>query len=112
MTQIESLFSAIVQAGAFISAAAAIAAGVIMANVTRKFGSGILASGFKTISIGIFLIALGITMDAAQVYLELINNNQFTLIITGIREIFFVLGTYIIVIGSKRTGDKLENLTK
>lgn len=104
--------SVIVQAGAFISAFAAIAAGIIMAAVTKKFGTGILASGFKTISVGILLIAFGIIFDAAQVYLDVANNQQIIIIIIGLREIFFVAGTYTIVIGSKRTGDKLEALMK
>lgn len=112
MTDITQFLSLAVQAGAFISAFAAITAGIIMARVTKKFGTGILASGFKTISIGILLIAFGIIFDAAQVYLDPISNPQIITIIIGLREIFFVAGTYIIVIGSKRTGDKLENLTK
>lgn len=112
MTDMTQFLSVIVQAGAFISAFAAITAGIIMARVTKKFGTGILASGFKTISLGIFLIALGIIFDAVQVYLDLANNPQVITIIIGLREMFFVAGTYIIVIGSKRTGDKLETLTK
>ena len=112
MTDMTQFLSVIVQAGAFISAFAAIAAGIIMARVTKKFGTGILASGFKTISLGIFLIALGIIFDAVQVYLDLANNPQVITIIIGLREMFFVAGTYTIVIGSKRTGDKLETLTK
>ena len=35
--------SIIAQAGAFISVFAAISAGIIMAKVTKKFGTGILA---------------------------------------------------------------------
>lgn len=100
-----------VQAGAFISAFAAIAAGIIMTRVTKKFGTGILASGFKTISLGIFLIALGIVFDAVQVYFGSLSP-QIVIALTVLKEIFFVLGTYVIVIGSKRTGDKLESLTK
>ena len=112
MIDITNFPSIIVQAEAFISAFAAIVAGIIMARVTKKFGTGILASGFKTISLGIILIAFGIIFDAAQVYLDAANNPQIITIIIGLREIFFVAGTYIIVIGSKRTADKLEALTK
>src|SRR3990167_11309858 len=101
----------VVQAGAFISAFAAIAAGIIMTRVTKKFGTGILASGFKTISVGIFLIALGIIFDAAQIYFNMLNSDLIIVLI-GLKVIFFLIGTYIIVIGSKRTADKLENLTK
>jgi len=103
--------SIIAQAGAFISVFAAISAGIIMAKVTKKFGTGILASGFKTISVGIFLIALGIIFDAAQIYFNMLNSDLIVVLI-GLKVIFFLIGTYIIVIGSKRTADKLENLTK
>lgn len=105
-------FLAIIEAGSFISAFAAITAGVIMASVTRKFGTGMLASGFKSISIGVLFIALGIIFDAVQTYLQLSNNLTFIPILIGVKEVFFVIGTYIIVIGSKKTGDKLESLTK
>ncbi len=35
-----------------------------------------------------------------------------SVIVLLIKEAFFVAGTYIIVIGSKKTVDKLESLTK
>lgn len=111
MIDLEKLLTVVVQAGAFISAFAAIAAGILMARVTKKFGAGILVSGFRTISVGIFLVAIGIILDAAQVYLANITPQLITAIV-GLRQVFFVLGTYIIVIGSKNTKDKLESLTK
>jgi hypothetical protein len=84
--------------------------------VTKKFGTGILASGFKRISVGVFIIAGGIIIDAIQSYIAqapfLAN---FQTVVYGIilaKDVMFVLGTYVIVIGSKSTGDKLENLTK
>jgi hypothetical protein len=105
----------IIEAGAFISTMAALVAAVIMLRVTRKFGTGILASGFKSISFGVLFIALGIMVDAVQSYLQ-INSfsglEQFVTIILIIKLILYVIGTYTIVIGSKRTGDKLESLTK
>jgi hypothetical protein len=109
----QKLLTVIIQAGSFISAFAAIAAGILMANVTKKFGTGILASGFKTISIGVFFIAGGIIIDAINSYLQ-INNSGDTgsVIVLLIKYVFFIVGTYIIVIGSKKTGDKLESLTK
>lgn len=111
------LLTIAIQAGSFIAAFAAIAAGVLMFSVTKKFGTGILASGFKRISIGVLLIAGGIIIDAVQSYMtqaaELFMDLQsITLLIILVKDILFVLGTYIIVIGSKSTGDKLENLTK
>ena len=99
-----------VQVGAFISAFAGIAAGILMAAVTKKFSTGILASGFKSMGIGVFLIAFGIIFDAIQIYFQISTN--IGVAITILREILFVLGTYIIVIAIKNTGDKLEALTK
>lgn len=101
----------IVQAISLVAAVAAIVAGVLMANVTKKFGTGILASGFKTISLGVFFIAGGIIIDAINSYLQ-VNNATVSVIIILFKYAFFVAGTYIIVIGSKKTGDKLESLTK
>ena len=107
------LLTIIIEAGSFISAFAGITAGIVMASVTKKFGTGLLASGFKSISIGVFFIAGGIIMDAAQSYVQFsINNLTVLTILLGIKEVLFVIGTYIIVIGSKKTGDKLESLTK
>jgi hypothetical protein len=109
------LLSILVEAGSFIASFAAIAAGFVMAGVTKKFGTGILASGFKTNSMGIFFIAAGILLDAVNSYLQLSGFTIDPLIATAIlisKEALFVVGTYIIVIGSKKTGDKLESLTK
>lgn len=107
----EKLLTIVIQAGSFASAFAAIAAGVIMASVTKKFGTGILATGFKTISTGVLLIAGGIVLDALNSYLQLSSGAFFAAILI-LKELLFVAGTYIIVIGSKNTGDKLESLTK
>lgn len=105
------LLQIIIQAGSFIAAFASITAGIIMVSVTKKFGSGILASGFKSISIGVFFIAAAIFLDALIAYLQISNNVTLTIILI-VKEVFFVAGTYIIVVGSKKTGDKLESLTK
>lgn len=115
MVDTTKLLTVLVESGSFIAAFAAIAAGVVMANLTKKFGSGILASGFKTNSIGIFFIALAILLDAINAYLQLSGFSvpiYFTTILLIVKEILFVIGTYTIVIGSKKTGDKLESLTK
>ena len=53
----------------------------------------------------------GIIFDAAQIYFNMLNSDLIVVLI-GLKVIFFLIGTYIIVIGSKRTADKLENLTK
>jgi hypothetical protein len=111
------LLTIAIQAGSFIAAFAAIAAGVLMFSVTKKFGTGILASGFKRISIGVLLIAGGIIIDAVLSYVtqataSIPGFETVTLGIILFKDILFVLGTYVIVIGSKSTGDKLENLTK
>ncbi|MDP3987808.1 MAG: hypothetical protein Q8P80_01550 [Candidatus Levybacteria bacterium] len=105
------LLSIIIQSGSFIAAFAAITAGIVMSSVTKKFGTGILASGFKTISIGVMFIAAGIILDAIISYIQIQNNTAAAAILI-LKELLFVAGTYIIVIGSKNTGDKLESLTK
>jgi len=113
----QRLLTVLVEAGSFMSAFAAIAAGIVMASVTKKFGTGILASGFKTNSWGVFFIAFGIIIDAVSSYLSVSGYSSLlpTIIPIGIllaKEACFVIGTYIIVIGSKKTGDKLESLMK
>jgi hypothetical protein len=109
--EMNKLLTLMIQTGSFIAAFAAISAGFIMHSVTKKFGTGILASGFKTISIGVMFIALGIIIDGVSQYLQS-NNTSIALVILFTKDILFVLGTYIIVIGSKKTGDKLESLMK
>lgn len=104
------LLTIIVEAGSFIAAFAAIAASVMMASVRKKFGTGILASGFRTISIGVLFIALAIIIDAVNSYLQVSNALVITAILIA-KDVLFIIGTYIIVIGSKKTGDKLESLT-
>lgn len=111
MIDTEKLLTILVQAGSFIAAFAGIAAAVIMSSVTKKFGTGILASGFKSVSWGVLFIALGIILDALNSYIQISNNAMFATVLI-IKEAFFLVGTYIIVIGSKKTGDKLESLTK
>jgi hypothetical protein len=104
--------SIIVNGISFMAAFAAIAAAVIMYQVTKKFGSGILANGFKTIGTGVLFLALGIIVDAINNYLHISYSSVFSVGILVIKGLCFVAGTYIIVIGSKKTIDKLENLTK
>jgi hypothetical protein len=106
------LGSVLVEVASFIAAFAAIAAAIIMARFIRKFVTGILSMGFKTIGIGIFVLALGIIVDAIEVYIQASNNPSSLNFLLIVRQIFFVLGAYIIVIGSKNMGDKLEMLSK
>jgi hypothetical protein len=114
MIDTQKLLTIVIEAASLIAALASIAAGVIMTNVTKKFGTGILASGFKTISIGVFFIAIAIVIDAVESYLEVVSPTvtSLNLILLVIKAPFFLIGTYLIVIGSKKTGDKLESLTK
>lgn len=83
-----------------------------MSNVTKKFGQGILYYGFKSVAIGIILIAAGITTDSLATYLLVFRNPVLNTIFLVLKESLFVIGAYIIVIGSKRTADKMETLTK
>lgn len=110
----QKVFTIIIEAASFIAALASIAAGIIMYGVTKKFGTGILASGFKVISIGVLFIAAAIIIDALESYLEVVSPtvNSLNLILLVIKAPLFLIGTYLIVIGSKKTGDKLESLTK
>lgn len=113
-----SNFRIIIQSFSFISAVAAIAAVVLMRTVTKKFGTGILAAGFNHISKGVLFIALGILLGAIQdLYFYNIDTDDqnVQLISLGVfvlKAAFFVIGTYVIVVGSKNTVDKLESLTK
>lgn len=102
----------LIEGASFISAFAAIAAGVIMAKFIRKFVTGILAVGFKTIGIGIFILATAIIIDAVSLYVEVLNTSSPLSILLVLRQILLVIGTYIIVIASKTMGDKLETLSK
>lgn len=112
MIDTSKLMAILVEAGSFIAAFAGISAGFMMSAVTKKFGTGILASGFRSISVGVFFIAAGIIIDAANSYIQISTNAVVITAILLAKEAFFVIGTYIIVIGSKKTGDKLESLTK
>jgi hypothetical protein len=110
----QKILTIIIEAASLIAALASVAAGVIMASVTKKFGTGILASGFKIISIGVLFIAAAIVVDAIESYLEVVfpTVSSLNLILLVIKAPLFLIGTYLIVIGSKKTGDKLESLTK
>lgn len=109
---VSRLVSTLVQGSSFVAAFAAITAGIIMFQVTKKFGTGILASGFKSISIGVVFIAIGIIIDAFASYIQIATQTTLPDAVLLVKVLFFVVGTYIIVIGSKKTGDKLEALTK
>ncbi len=96
----------------FIASFSGVAAGVIMVNVTKKFKTGILSYGFKAVAIGIILIAFGITIDSLSTYVLVFQNPTLDTALLILKEASFVIGAYVIVIGSKRTADKLETLTK
>ena len=112
MIDYNKLLPILIESASFISAFAAIFAAIIMARFIRKFVTGILATGFKTIGIGIFVLALAIIIDAAEIYTHILQNNPAFSFLLIVRQILFVVGTYIIVIGSKSMGDKLEKLSK
>lgn len=96
----------------FMASFSGIAAGVIMVGVTKKFKTGILSYGFKSVAIGIIFIALGITIDSLATYVLAFKNPTLDTTLLVLKEATFVIGAYIIVIGSKRTADKLQTLTK
>jgi len=96
----------------FMASFGGISAGVIMVNVTKKFKTGILSYGFKSVAIGIILVGFGITIDSLATYVLLFKNPTFDTVLLILKEAAFVIGAFIIVIGSKRTADKLQTLTK
>lgn len=106
------LLPILIQAAPFISSFAAIAAAIIMAKFIRKFVTGILAMGFRTIGIGVFVLALGMIVDAVELYIRAWENSSILSVLLILRQILFIIGTYVIVIGSKNMGDKLESLSK
>lgn len=101
----------LIEAASFISAFAAIAASIIMARFIKKFVTGILAKGFRTIGIGIFVLALGIIIDAVEMYMQTVTTPTLSILLI-LKQILFIIGTYIIVIGTKNMGDKLEALSE
>lgn len=112
MIDVNKPMQLVVEAASFISAFAAIAAAIIMARFIKKFVTGILATGFKTIGVGIFILALGIIIDAVDIYIQTLNSTSSSSILLLIKQVLFVIGTFVIVIGSKNMGDKLEALSK
>lgn len=112
MLDINKPMQLLIEAASFISAFAAITASVIMAKFIKKFVTGILATGFKTIGIGIFILALGIIIDAVEIYIQTLNSSSSLSILLVVKQVLFVIGTFVIVIGSKNMGDKLEALSK
>lgn len=106
------ILTIIVEIFSFIAAAAAVVGGVVMLGVTKKFGTGILANGFRNIASGVLFIALGIIIDAITSYFVFESDNIYSALIFLVRAICFVVGTYMIVIASKNMADKLEEATK
>lgn len=102
----------ILEAFSVIAAVAGVTAWFLMHQTTKKFGTGILASGFKRISTGVAFIAGGLMIDAVNLYLQLPYNNMLIMSLFLLKGLAFLFGTYIIVIGSKTTTDKLESLMR
>ena len=107
----EPVFSVISLAIPAIAALAAIVASIMMMTIRRKFGNGMLAAGFRTIAIGVMCISAGIGVAAAQNIFPL-NDPLITTVLTAVKYLLLVTGTFIIVNGSKNTGDKLESMMK
>lgn len=106
------LTSLLIEAASFIAAFAAIAAAIIMLRFIRKFVTGILALGFRTIGVGIFILALGIIVDAVKIYIQASESPPVIDPLLIVKQVLFIFGTYIIVIGTKNMGDKLSELSK
>ena len=108
----QGIASTFVEVASLVAAFAAIIATIIMSQFLNKFATGILAMGFKTIGIGIGIIALGIVINTIQIYIQAVSSSSALSLLLIVQQIFFVLGTYIIIIGSKNMGDKLAELSK
>lgn len=89
----------------------AIVVSFFMLSITKKFGQGILGSGFKRIGLGVLLITGGLLIDALLTSLQTLDQIVFSLLAFG-KYGFFIAGTYAIYLGSKRTSDQLEAFTK
>jgi len=98
----------LVDGALFVAAFAAIVGAVIMYKINKRLTGQATASGFKNISVGVLFIALGIGIDAVNSYIMMSYNNFYSLLIFMVKGACFVIGTYIIVIASKQTSDKLE----
>lgn len=96
-----------IETGAFLSAFAGIAAAVVMFSLTKKFGTGIVATGFRWIAWGVSVIGAGLIFEGVAQFLQIQ-----VAILTLIKEVLLLLGTYIIVIGTKLTADKLEQMLR
>lgn len=96
----------------FVAFFAALAGALIMYRVTQKFRGGILASGFKSIMIGILFISGGILIDAVTTDYWGIWSGAVGTGLMILKGVLFVIGTYVIVIGSKRMADRLESVNK
>lgn len=105
-------FALLIEGFLFVSAFAALTAAIIMYQVKEKSGVGILSRGFRSIARGVFFIALGIITDALISYSQISGVTVVFLASHVLKGVLFVIGTYIIVIGSKRTVERLEALMK
>lgn len=95
-----------IEIAALIAALAGISAAMIMKKVTSHFGTGIVATGYRFTAGGVAMIGLAMLIEAV---IESIQIRMEVLIL--VKELLLVLGTYIIVIGTKLTADKLDGLT-
>lgn len=99
----------LIEAASFIAAFAAIAAAIIIARTISKFSTENLTMGFRTVGIGIFILALGIVIDAVNTYIQPLQIPEAPSILLIVRQMFFVIGAYIILIGSKNMDIWLTN---
>lgn len=103
-----TLLPILVQAGMFIAAFAGLAAAAVMLSITKKLGLGVLAVSFRSTSWGVIFIAGALVIEAVAFYLGLQNDE----VVSLLKTVLLIVGTYVIVIGAKSTADKLESATK
>ena len=104
------VLSLLLFAAAPLAAITAVIASVMMVSIRRKFGTGMLAAGFRTIATGVFCITAGICIEAVSILLQL--HDPIGPVLTLVHYALLAIGIYVIVSGSKNTGDRLESMTK
>lgn len=101
----------LLESSAFIAAFAAITAAAIMFTTRKKAGSGLMASGFQAMAIGVSLLALGMLLDTITIFVYQLKPLIFAAVFF-VKNLLFIVGTYFVVVGGKRIRDNFASLTQ
>jgi len=102
------LIPILIQGIPFIAVFAGLAVVIIMYRISHKFAGGIVAEGFRYLVVGLLFITLGILLDAFSSYFMM--NNELSLVYLISKGLLFVVGMYVIVVGSKKMSDALDTI--